>query len=152
MGATRVCCWQLHFSEGKKSRPEERHGNKLCSNTTQKHGKRVSKPDRAGYEFRSGARIPQGLPRPGHGIAAMSKAMPSARATATAAAHFPKDRHHAAPSSRSRKPEVIYASRYQERSLRSALFLYPSYLRCGRMVDFVSLPVGSSPLGSVLSP
>src|ERR1039458_5467956 len=85
---TSVCCWQLHFSGGKKSRPEEWHGNKLCSNTTQKRGKRVSKPERAGYEFRCGARIPQGRPRPGHGIAAMSKAMPSVRATATAAAHF----------------------------------------------------------------
>src|SRR5450432_2387766 len=95
MGATRVCCWQLHFSGGKKSRPEEWHGNKLCSNTTQERGKRVSKPERAWYEFRSGARIPQGRPRPGHGTAAMSKAMPSARAAATAAAHFPMDRHRA---------------------------------------------------------
>ena len=152
MRATRVCRWQLHFSGGSKSRPEECHRNKLCSNTTQQRGKRVSKPERAGYEFRSGARMPQGLPKPGHGIAAMSKAMPSVMATATAAAHFPRDRHHAAPSSRSRKPKVTYASRYEECSLRSALFLYPSRLCCGRMVDFVSLPVGSSPLGSVLSP
>src|ERR1039458_8804093 len=103
MRATRVCRWQLHFSGG-KSRPEEWQGNKLCSNTTQKRGKRVSKPERAGYEFRLGARMPQGLPRPGHGIVAISKAMPSVRATATAAAHFPKDRHHATPSFRSRKP------------------------------------------------
>src|SRR5450432_1757843 len=61
MRATRVCRWQLHFSGGKKRRPEEWHGNKLCSNTTQKRGKRVSKPERAGYEFRLCARMPQGL-------------------------------------------------------------------------------------------
>src|SRR5450759_199830 len=103
MRPTRVCRWRLHFSGGKKSRPEEWHGNKLCSNTTQKRGKRASALERVAYEFCSGARIPQGLPKPGHGIAAMSKAMPSVRATATAEAHFPKDRHQAAPSSCSRE-------------------------------------------------
>ena len=98
---TRAGRRHFHFREG-PSRPVEWHGNKLCSNTTQKRGKRASAPERVEYEFRSGARIPQGLHRPGHGIAAMSKAMPSAWATATAAAHFPMDRHRAVPSSCSR--------------------------------------------------
>src|SRR5450759_91468 len=85
-------------SRGKKSRPVEWHGNTLCSNTTQKRGKRASAPERVGYEIRSGAHIPLEPPRPGHGIAAMSKAMPSVRAAATAAAHFTQDRHHEVPS------------------------------------------------------
>jgi len=89
-------------SGAKKSRPVEWHGDRLCSNTTQERGKRASALERVGYDFCFGARIPPGLPRPGHGIAAMSKAMPNARATATAAAHFPMDRHHAVPSSCSR--------------------------------------------------
>src|ERR1039457_4981846 len=72
-------------SGGKKSRPVDWHGNKLCSNMTQKRGKRASAPERVEYEFRSGARISQGLPRRGHGTAGMSKAMPSATATAAAA-------------------------------------------------------------------
>ena len=62
-----------------------------CAQTrTQKRGKRVSALERIADEFCSGARIPQGLPKPGRGIAAMSKAMPSVRATAIAAAHFPE--------------------------------------------------------------
>src|SRR5438270_2660519 len=55
---------------------------------TQRRGKRASAPEKVEYALRCGARIPQGLRRPGHGTAAMSKAMPSARATATAAARF----------------------------------------------------------------
>ena len=69
----------------------------MCSNTTRKCGKKVSKPERARREFLFSVRIPQVLPRPGHGIAAISKVMLSARATTTAAVHFPKNRHQAVP-------------------------------------------------------
>ncbi len=100
---TRAGRKHFQFAPGrKKSRPVERHGDRLFSNTTQERGKRASAQERVGYDFHFGARIPPRLPRPGHGIAAMSKAMPSARATATAAAHFPMDRHRAVPSSCSR--------------------------------------------------
>ena len=102
-----------HFQRapGEEESPVNWHGNKLCSNMTQKRGKRASAPERVEYEFRSGARISQGLPSLGHGTAAMSKAMPSAKATATAAVHFPMDRHRAVPSSCSRGDKVTYASR-----------------------------------------
>jgi hypothetical protein len=100
-------------------------------------------------EIKWRVRIQQVLPWPGHGIAAMSKVMPSVRASAIAAAHFPKDRHQVV-SSPNREPSVIYASRNQERSLRSALLLHTPLLRCGRMVDRLGLSLGSSPLGSIL--
>src|SRR5215831_10591294 len=113
-------------------------------------GRRVSKPERARQEFLFGVPIPQVLPRPGHGIAAISKVMPSVRATATAAVHFPKNRHQAAPSSRKREGSVIYANRNQERSFRGALLLHPPLLRCCRMVHRLGLSLGSPPLGSIL--
>src|ERR1051325_7077916 len=114
---------------------------------TRKRGKRVSKQAR--HEFLRGVHIQQVLPRLGHGIAAMSKVMPSVRATAIAAAHFPKNRHQAV-SPPSREASVIYASRNQKRSLRSALLLHTPLLRCGRMVDRLGFSLGSSPLGSIL--